>query len=365
MSGGPSAWGLAALLLVVACGPAEPLRSRRDAAQAYDQGRSLLSQGDPVGAEQAFARAESLDPDSPTLIAWRARAQELAGQVDAALATLDRGLGRFPQDADLRRNRAALRARGGALDAAAADLRILLSAGALTPAQAAEDPDLVLLRARPDLAPLVPLPALWAELVGEPGSVLLGDDYDAVLTLDAPDGALAVRDLGEPAALLRRTRVVEDVVGQGGGRTLRRVELTWRAVAPGQARLGPWLWTSGGVSGLTEPLPVEVVALGGRQAQPEALAGEDLVLPSTLLDGRPAPWAGELDGRLAVVGPPGAEPAVEVDGGPLAPEERWELRRQGQPQVLAWLYPLPAAARVRLRQGRGLLLDQQWAPSAG
>lgn len=357
--------GLLWLALAAACGPSDAVRARFAAAEAHDQGRALLAQGDPVAAEQAFARARAQDPESPTLVAWQARAQELSGRVDAAEQTLDGGLERFPQDPDLRFNRAALRARRGELDAAAADLRALIAAGALTPAQAAEDPDLIRLRTRPDLAPLVPLPALWAELIGEAGSVLLGDDYDAILTLDAPDGPLEVRDLGEPAGLLRRTRVVEDRVGQSGGRTLRRVELGWRAIAPGRAHLGPWLWSSGGVSGLTEALDVEVVALGGRAVPRGAPSGEGLLLPSALLGTRPPPWAGPVDGRLAVVGPPGAAARVRVGGAEIEAEERWELREQGQPRVVAWLYPLPHQATVQLRLGRELLMEQAWPEAPG
>ncbi|RME27783.1 MAG: hypothetical protein D6798_03795, partial [Deltaproteobacteria bacterium] len=277
---------------------------------------------------------------------------------------IEEGLRRFPDDPDLRFNRAALRARLGDLDGAAADLHALIGAGLVSPEEAAADPDLVLLRGRPDLAALVPGPVLAVDLHGEEGSVLLGEEYRAELYLDMPADRsdLAVRSLGEPTGLLRRQRVVEDHLSRGSVRIQARIAITWRAVAAGRAEAGPWLFTAGGVSALTDRMPVEVVAVGELPAAQESPGREDLVVPSAVVGDRLPPWAGPIDGRLGVlVRPDDVAEVTGAEGVPLSAEEQWELRRSGQTEWVVRLYDAPQEAWIRVRRGDVVVLEQQGA----
>ncbi len=355
------------LLVALLVGCAQPscvgdpaLRARQQAAAAWDDGKAALDVGDSAAAVDAFVRAEALDPDSPNLVAWHARAVEAGGDAAAALAVIDQGLERFPDDPDLRFNRAALRARLGELDGAAADLHVLISAGVVSPEEAAVDEDLVLLRTRPELAALVPGPVLAVDLHGEAGSVLLGEEFRAELYVDLPtDRAdLEIRPMGEPTGLLRRLRVVEDHLSRGSSRIQARIATTWRTVAPGQAEAGPWLFTAGGGSALTERMPVQVVAVGERRDEVGVAGDEDLVVPSAVVGDHVPPWVGPLDGRLAVLTRPGD--IIEVStptAAPLSAEEHWELREQGQTEWLLALFEAPPDARVRVRRGDAVVLE--------
>lgn len=370
---GQSLAGLSLGLWLMACGQGAPwtractsdpqLRAQLAAADAWDQGKAALSAGQTDAAVARFAAAQALDPASPSLPAWRARALELGGDDAAAVAVLDQALGRFPDDVDLRFNRAALRARRGDLEGAGADLRRLVRAGAVRPSEAATDPDLAALQQVPALAELVAPQPVELTASGESGSVLLGDAYDAEILIDAPNlGPLAVQDMGEAAGLLQRRRVVEDRLDAPKGHTLRRVAITWRAVSPGQGALGPWLVVAGGSSGLTQRMPVEVIAVGSRDQAAGEAAGETLVIPSQVIAERSPPWVGELDGALVVLVPADVRVEVRDAAQPLSPIETWELRDGGRPRWQALRFALPMHAQVVARDGRRVILDQDWPP---
>ncbi len=344
------------------CTPDPKTQARLQAAEAWDQGKAALDRGDHPAALDAFAQAQALDPDSAVLVAWQARALELSGDVDGALALLGTALQRFPQDADLRYNRAALRARTGDLDGAAADLHVLISSGAVDPEEAGRDPDLVLLRKRPELAALVPGAVLAVDLRGEDGSVLLGELYTAELYADLPveRDDLSVRSMKEPTGLLRRERVVEDHLSEGSYRVQARIEHSWRAVAPGQGVAGPWLLTVGGSSALTERMDVDIVAVGNRGAPSTAAGPEDLVLPSAVVGSRLPPWAGMLLDRFAVLVRPGDQvELLDPTGAPLQPAEQWELRRQAQPVWNVLLFDAPSGSSLTVRNGGSVVLQDK------
>ena len=165
---------IALALLLLGC--ADPALARyREALDAYGEGRAALAAGKTADAAAAFGRVAERDPDSATAVGWRAWALDQGGDDAGALAVLDEGLARFPSDPNLRYNRAALRARSGALDGAAEDLRVLYASGALDPAEAGDDPDFAALARDPATVALAPPPAVEVSAHGEAGAVLLGD----------------------------------------------------------------------------------------------------------------------------------------------------------------------------------------------
>lgn len=341
--------------LLPACGdPA--LDAHREAIKAYDAGRAAL-ESDPAAAATRFAEAAARDPDAPELLAWQAEALSRAGDLAGAEQVLATGLVRFPDAADLAYNRAALLARLGRLDEAAALLGALYAAGAAEPAEAGEDPDFAALAADPRYASYAPPPQVEVHAVGEAGPVLLGEEWTLELEILARAGELLTfTELGEPTGLLRHQRTVEDLSPPEGRRQRRTLTVTWRAVAPGQRALGPWLVAAGGQSAVVGPLAVEVVALPGREpGEPDELGS--LFSVEAALAGPPPPWAGRLLGRLAVRLPPDA--AVEVEPQPPRPPVQLELRRGGQTEQIAWLYADAGPSRVRVTRGPTELLSAE------
>lgn len=354
------------LVLGLACSgpcPAQRERTLQGAIEDWDQGRLALEQGDPAQALARFEAAAAADPDSPTLWAWQAHALEALQREEEALALLSEALERFPEDADLRFNRAALRARAGQLEGAAADLLILSSRDQLDSQQASTDPDLARLRERPDLAGIVAPPRIDVALSGSSGRVLLGDPWDLTLLLETSAGAAVdIRDMGEPPRLLQRVRVVEDRLESRPGRDLRRLETSWKAVQPGQGKLGPWLLSSARSSTLTESFGVEVVELGSRSGSLGLAAPETLILPGELLADREPPWLGLVGSDMVLYLSSKARAEVEVEGRALLPREEWELREAGQPLARALVYDPPAQARVRVLSPGAPTLEWSWPP---
>jgi len=340
-------------------------RARREAAEAWDRGMDARRAGHLDDAEAAFHKAADLDPDSPVLPTWRAQVLAEQGRVPEALAVLDEALSRFPADTTLRFNRAGLRARQGELDDAAADLHQLLSSGAIQPEDAGVDPDLALLRERPDLALLAPIPSADITAFGPDGSVLLGDRATVQVQVDAPAGVpLLLQDMGEPSGLLRRERVVQTDLDARPGRVRIRLDLSLLAVGEGPVSDGPWLLTAGATSGLTDRMRFDILAVGDRSGSVGEARAEDLVLPSVVLAGHSPPWAGRVGEVLVIMAPPGATAELEGPAGPVRALETWELRDDTQPRWSAWLYPDPGTGRAHVRRGRQDLLDQVVAPAS-
>lgn len=352
--------------LALACPRAclsEQERALVEAARSWEEGRAALSRGEAEQALVLFEQALAADPDSPTLLAWHARALEQAGREEEALSALDAAMLRFPEDADLRYNRAALRARAGQLDGAAADLLILSSQGQLDAREVSQDPDLVLLRERPDLAAIVAPPRIDVALQGQDGRVLLGDSYEISFLVESAEAApVDVRDMGQPPGLLRRARVVEDRLPSRSGRSLRQVVTTWQALRPGQGRVGPWLFSSAGTSTLTESVAIEVIELGARTGALQGAPTEALILPGELLREHSPPWLGRIGEDMVLYLSALARAEVRVEGTILAPREEWELRDAAQPVARAWVFDAPASASILIHSGDGSTLDWRWPP---
>jgi hypothetical protein len=343
--------------LVLACTNPE-LSDLQRALDAYAAGQVALVQGDPNAAAKSFARAAAADKERAAPIAWQAWAEDKAGRTEAALATLNAGLARFPADPYLRYNRAAIRARTGQLALAGSDLRWLYANAHVEPVEVADDGDFVRLGTDPELRALLPAVQVSAVVTGEPGSVVLGERFTLELDLVGRSGAaVSMQDLGEPTGLLRHTRTIEDVLPAERLWTRRRIRVEYRAVAAGQAKIGPWLISAAGTSVLTDRLPFEVVALPGRDARQPPQEATAVVIPSSWAGWQEPPWIGTVDGqRLAVVGPMHkVRPAdARADGVQL------ELREAGQ---VRWTtVPLGPGVPVDIVERGGVVLRDPSAP---
>ncbi len=351
------------LLALLACQDPE-LARYHDALAVWDEARAALDRGEHALAAERFARLAELDPHSAAAPAWRAVAQDRAGDTDGALATLDEALARFPDDPTLRYNRAALRARRGEVERAAEDLRILYAAGAVDPLEVGEDPDFAAVAADPSTASLAPPPDVKLALRGEDGPVLMGEDATLELVVEAKRGALvAITDMGEPSGSLRLRRLVEDIGLSEGRTTTRTLTATWRTLSPGDLRLGPWLVAAGGVSALSDRVALQILALPGRQVAGAPDEQGTLRSVEAALAGHEAPWAGREEGRVLVVLPAGARAEVVGPEGARDPDPALlELRREGQTVAQAELHRLSGACAARIERAGQVLLETQVPP---
>ena len=349
-------WLWAALWLG-GCGGDPVLDPIHEALEAYDVGRAALARGDAPAARAAFAEARAHQPDDPTLAAWEAWAVAEGGDPAGALVLLDAGLDRWPEAADLRAHRAALRARGGDIPGAGADLRSLYAAGALHPRDAADDPDFAPLADHPETRALVPPPTLAIQGEGEGGAVLLGDTWTLEVEVRSPAAdplALSVPALG----LLRLESVIEERLSDEGRDAWRRLRLTYRAVQPGAAPLGPIAARAGRAGGELAALPVDIVALPGRSEQPPGPTWQTLPLPSALGGPDPTPGVATVGGHTVVTAPADARVDFTWQGPEPVGAVRVELRADERSVLQRWVVPAHPAGRVTVRGGGLDLLDQ-------
>jgi hypothetical protein len=325
------------ILLWLACVDPE-FKPISQALSAYDRGQAQLASGFPLRAAAAFSEAAAADPARPVLLGWQAWALDQAGDTQGAIRILDGALLAQPGASELRYNRAALRARTGMLEGAAADLRWLYSNDVVQPVEVGEDRDFLPLSTHTDFRNLVPRAQIQADLRGEGGSVLLGERFTLELNLVVRNGAqIEIEDLGEETGLLRHVRTVEDGEADGPLWTRRRVRIIYKAVAGGTGSIGPWLVKSGGTSTLTDRIPVEVVALSGRTSADSPSEASAVQLPAGLDEAAPPPWIGVVaQHRVARLGPRHSlSPSVASPPGPV-----YELWQSGQ---VRWRQvPLPA-----------------------
>lgn len=316
-----------------------------DSLEAYDLGRVAMESGDYQTAVSSFKKAMKADPDRPSLIAWYASALDHAGDTQGALQNYDDGLKRFPDDVDLRYNRAALRAKTGDLDGSAGDLRWLYANEAVHPVQVGEDSDFVGLGTDSTLSRLIPVAQVESSVKGESGSVLLGETYSLEFSVTARSGADVEIDLvGEPISQLSLQRLVEDVVEVGDIWTQRVLRAEYLGVEAGRVMAGPWLISASGTTSLTGRVEVEVVRLPG-QAAVSPFDDVELVMPSVV-------WA-ELD-HPGIVEQGGASWAWMPSGGYIRPASaadgvKMEYRQGGQPTWSA--VRLKPGVEVQLHDG--------------
>ena len=328
---------------LVACSPS-PLDRYAEALGSWEAARRAADAGDWTEALGHLDRALAADPDSPALVAWKAHVQRRSGDEAGALATLEAGLRRHPRDRVLRYDRAALLARSGAILDAARELAALTDEGLIEPGAAGLDPDFAALAADPRTRALVPPPVVRAEAAPPDAKVLLGDTWVVSLEIRSPRGqSLSLSGAAPPGLAL--VRLVEDVVsGDDGVFERRRLETSWRALAPGAHAVGPWTVAAPDSRATVGPWTVEVVALGEAAGEPPPpWAG--WFLPSRDLGGVEAPWAGPLGDRFVAAWKPGQRGSWT--GAAPAGAVAWEWRRDGQVRLQGLLAPRPAALEIR------------------
>ena len=335
--------------LASGCGGDPLLDPFKRALVEQDAGLAALEAGDLAAASAAFDRAAEEDPASPVLQAWRAHARERAGQEEEALAIYEQAIERFPRDVDLRYNRASLAARRGDVDLAGRDLRFLYARDLLDPMEVGEDPDFASLIEDPDTTQLVPQPQVWVEAKVEEGAVILGGSWALRLTVESPRGPeVEIRDMGKETGLLRHVRTVEDLLDEGSRTSRRTVLAEFTAVSPGKSAVGPWLVTAGATSAMTPSFDVEVVELPGRTSAEASAEARALQLPSLLLVGKEAPYAGTIAAGRVAMGRSGDELVLVGEGSP--PGVELQLREKGQVLWVARLWPAATPGRVEVRR---------------
>jgi hypothetical protein len=348
------------ILFFVACATRGEFSNYADALRAYDEGRAALSKNAPEESVAAFERARAADPESPVLVAWLAKALVAAGRVDEALAEIDDAERRYPEDTTLHYNRAALLARKGRADEAVAELQALVAKGSVSFLDIQNDADFALLVDDPQFKQLLPSDQVRVSLRGEGGAVLVGETFIVRLSITSRAGeGITFTDMGKPSGLLHHQRTVEDVAPRKDGLVDREIEVTWRAVAPGKATIGPWLVASGGTSALTDDVAVDVKALGDRATKLEPLEANAVSSPASLVGDRPTPWAGRIGDALVVKTAPGTRHTFTWDGDlrAEAPPEELVYREAGQPVWTAWAYRGEGSAQVQVERQKEVLLD--------
>ncbi len=338
---------LALGVLVALAGCGDPaLRPVRKALAEWDDGKAALEAGDLELALRHFRAAREHDPNSPALAGWEARALASLDRGPEALAILDDALARAPDHVELRLQRAALRARRGDGRAAATDLQPLVAAGLLHPEDVAAEPDFAVLAADRETAWLVPPPRVDVSLQGEAGTVLVGETWNLVAELDAPnDSPVVVSQVGEGTTLLRLEKVVEDQIPGDARRRRARVTWTWRAAVPGEDRAGPWRFAAGRAEATVGPARVAVAALGQRTVSGEPWAPPTLALPADLAS-RPSTKPQRVGDLAVVAAPPGAE--VTLTSAPTRGVFLAELRIDGQTRWAGPVVPAGSGALVRV-----------------
>ena len=333
---------LAPCLLAACTDPA--LRPYQQALTAYDQGRADLDAGRPAEAALRFQEARALDPRSPTLPLWQARALAADHRLPEADATLTELIRAHPDLGVAWYNRAAYRARAGRAVESAQDLSRAIELKETSALRAAADPDFAPLRDDPAFRGVLPRQPLLAAVQGPEGAVFIGSRFTLTFRLMSLPELRPTLQIAQPEiGCLEAARLVEDR-HEEADLLLRTVELTLIARAPCDTSVGPFtLRFDGGRDGedlvLLDPVRVRV------EAPSTAVGARAPALPSVL------PLIGDLAHGAAA--PVGQGVAARVDRGtPLSiggqpPALPMELRLDGQPVAAGGWWPLLPPALVQ------------------
>lgn len=349
-------------LLVAASliGCADPvLDPLSEALGAWQAGVAHMAAGDPAAALQRFQAARQADPQSPSLCAWEARALGATGDAAGALLTLNGCIDRRLPAPLLLHERAATLARSGDIEAAAADLQVLIRLGAATPRSLGQDPDLEALRDHPSYPGLVITAQPTLQLGLHPAAVLVGEPWELELhATDAPNPESLRLGGGEGLAF---DALIEDQAEGSDPTDGARLTLRGRALGPSEAPVGPiGLALADGRSADAGPFSISRVRLGGlAEGAPIAPARWPSSVPMPSAAQRIAPRAqiGRTGAWLLVGGEPGATPRLSP---PSTQAIHLELRADGQPVYSGLAVPAGTKGQVELGlgpDGRPRLLD--------
>jgi hypothetical protein len=318
---------------------------------AWEGGMAALEDGRPADARTSFESARRSRPDDPLLFAWEAHAAARAGDLDGAIALLDRALEQDPGFVEARYNRAAYLARAGRPEDAAVELERAFAGGlARTPLQVVDDPDFARWRDHAAFAEMLPADTLAVAVEGPKGTVFRDHEFELRMRVlgagTDPVGVSAERASG-PVTLVQ---AIEDEVPSNEG-PHRDVVWRLRATGAGTVQLGPFL-----------------VVAGSRTVRADAWTGVVGAPPDrTEADPAPLPWfttPRELADRMqigsarrtpdgvVVKAAPGER--CEITPAPASGPYRYELRASNDLVWFACLWPGAAeGSRVWLVRGGG------------
>jgi hypothetical protein len=353
----PAATRLLVLLAALSACRGE-FRRQAEALDAYDRGRKLLEEGRPSEAAVELAEAARLDPESPSLAAWQAKAMAASGDPGGAAALLGGVVESGKADLACAYNHAAYLARAGRTDEALKALKLLLEANPESGSKVLAGPDFTSLRDVPEFAAILRLPEPVVTMRGEAGRILAGENYDLALDAQGPAGtALRVAWEGDALEGFVPVRIVGDREMKGDFQ-LRHLAYAFRAFEAGSGQLGPWAVSFGAQSAVVPAVAWEVVAPTGMTI-PRAPAGripieKAWLVPRDLFEGRTSPSAALAQGWLVVLAAQGDQ-IVAGPAGLVPIPVQLELRdgERTQERGAAWLLDGSGqAVHVRIeRQG--------------
>lgn len=338
------------ILAWLACETPDPeLVATARSLEAWEEGRSKLEAGDAPAALVAFRKAGEIRP-SPLLLAWEARAAAATGDLEGAVATLERVLADEPRFAEARYNRAAYLARLDRPEAAAAELQLALEDGAARALSVLEDPDFEKMIDHPAFV-FLPQDALSLGIEPPPATAFWGAEISLrlrLLGIVAPPVSIRAERATGPLELVT---VIEDTVDTSQGTGIDLV-WTWRVAGEGAVEIGPIEVTAGRYTASAAPVTVMASAPPGKVVPP--LDPIVLRTPSQWL-AEVAPASAEIvDDRLVVHAGAGDRVTTEP---PLPPPVRYERRERGVPIEIALRWATDErATKVRIVDGQGRVL---------
>lgn len=342
--------------LVLACSPSDGGWQAVDRAlESWDAGRALLEAGKPEEAVNHFGEALAGDPDNATLWLWKGRALAEMGDEAGAVRAADRALSARPRFVEALYNRACWRARLGELEDAVVDVERVLELGGIDRYTMARDADLDGIRADPDLSSRVPPARLQAYAEADEQSFFVGSWWSVILTVTLPlgDDALEIEALGDTKAPLELVRVVEDRI-RSGKLMERRLEYVFRVLGAGEGSVGPWRLLGAGLEAEVEPVEFRFLGSPGGLNVEWSDLQMVFVASEQRFKGLEETGAFRLGERVIARGRPGDRLERTDDGSDLL---EIELRREGQPEWLAWEFSTARGHRVAVRREGALVYE--------
>lgn len=320
--------------LLTACSSSLPpeLSALERSVEAYEEGRQALDRGELKLALQSFeSAAAAKGAEDPVLLGWQAKVLMAEESYDQARERLDKALKLDESLSSARYARALCALKLGDIEGAGADLRTVISAGALSSYEVASDPQIKPFVKQLDFLPSQPFalrfdtPQALAFWGSEVTTTLVESGLHRELSLSAPDAHGPVR-------LVRMEE--EARPGQGANPPEIHMKWHWRVVGRGPIVWGPIGVT---VSGTT----LQTEAATGMAGAPSHKPVEDArpieyTLASTLLDGRELPSAWRTAEGVFVAHPRDHRVVVEPQ---LQVETQWIHLQEDDKDRVVHRYP--------------------------
>ncbi len=315
---------------------------------SWQEAKALLEAGKTQESAESIATALLADPKSATLWLWKGKV--LAGQGDyaGAVEAASRALVFRSDFVEALYNRACWLSKLGDLENAALDIERVVESGGIDRHTMARDADLDALRADPRFASKVPARRLLASAEADSEAFFVDSWWSVVITVTLPvnEDSLEVHWLGEGSVPLDLVRIVENRIPLGV-LVERRLEYVFRVIGAGSGEIGPWRLVGGGLEATLDSVGYRFLgAPGGDVVQNTDLEGVFLA-PEQRLSDLKETGAVRVKNRVLARGLPGD--SLEGSGGDRGLLEI-EVRRNGQPEWLAWEFLSAPGTRVAIRR---------------